>query len=161
MTTLSQERITNLVRLMAICALVFQLSFNVEALLAITLTCAGILIMVLVAGSMLRYVPATVRRFRPGTGIIPKGISTDLSTGILALLPAVSAVLTTRGNSTISWLTILLYQLTWWIATYPKTLTTTKVFFIDLVRLITGKVNKTKALAHVQSFRLFINGIKN
>jgi probable poly-beta-1,6-N-acetyl-D-glucosamine export protein len=80
---------------------------------------------------------------------------------ILPMLPAVTAILTINDASEVSWLTILLYQVAWFIAIYMMSLITVKVILYSPWRWIFGKQSKKEVLSPIQSFWLFINGVKN
>jgi probable poly-beta-1,6-N-acetyl-D-glucosamine export protein len=80
---------------------------------------------------------------------------------ILPTLPAVSAILTINEASEVSWLAILLYQIGWFIAIYTLSLVTVKVILYSQWRWILGKQGKKDIVSPLQSFWLFINGVKN
>lgn len=80
---------------------------------------------------------------------------------LLPMLPAVSAILTINEASEVSWLAILLYQIVWFVAIYSLSLITVKVILYSPWRWILGKQSKKDVLSPVQSFWLFINGVKN
>ncbi|HEY0656335.1 MAG TPA: acyltransferase [Chryseosolibacter sp.] len=80
---------------------------------------------------------------------------------LLPMLPAVSAVLTINDASEVSWLAILLYQIAWFVAIYAMSLITVKVVLYSPLRWMFGKHSKKDVLSPVQSFWLFINGVKN
>jgi probable poly-beta-1,6-N-acetyl-D-glucosamine export protein len=80
---------------------------------------------------------------------------------LLPMLPAVSAILTINQASEVSWLTILLYQTGWFIAIYSLSLITVKVILYSPWRWILGKQSRKEAISPVQSFWLFINGVRN
>lgn len=80
---------------------------------------------------------------------------------LLPMLPAVSAVLTINEASEVSWLAILLYQIAWFVAIYSMSLITVKVILYSPLRWMFGKQSKKDVLSPVQSFWLFINGVRN
>jgi probable poly-beta-1,6-N-acetyl-D-glucosamine export protein len=80
---------------------------------------------------------------------------------LLPMLPAVGAVLTINEASEVSWLAILLYQVAWFVAIYSLSLITVKVILYSPLRWVFGKQSKKDVLSPVQSFWLFINGVKN
>ncbi len=80
---------------------------------------------------------------------------------LLPMLPAVSAILTINQTSEVSWLAILLYQIGWFVAIYSMSLITVKVILYSPLSWILGKQSKKEVLSPVQSFWLFINGVRN
>jgi fucose 4-O-acetylase-like acetyltransferase len=80
---------------------------------------------------------------------------------LLPMLPAVSAVLTINETSEVSWLAILMYQIGWFVAIYSMSLITVKVILYSPLRWVFGKQGKKDVSSPVQSFWLFINGVKN
>jgi hypothetical protein len=80
---------------------------------------------------------------------------------LLPMLPAVGAVLTLNEPSEISWLSILLYQIGWFLGIYMLSLLTVKVVLYSPFRWVFGKQQGKVVLSPLASFKVFLNGVKN
>jgi probable poly-beta-1,6-N-acetyl-D-glucosamine export protein len=78
---------------------------------------------------------------------------------VLPMLPAVGAALTIDSPAEISWLTVLLYQLAWFLAIYTISIIAVKIILYSPFRWVFGK--QGKVVSPAQSFRVLVNGVKN
>lgn len=80
---------------------------------------------------------------------------------VLPMLPAVSTVLTLNEPSEIGWLSILLYQIGWFLGIYMLSLVTVKIVLYSPFRWVFGRQQGKVVMSPLASFRLFLNGVKN
>jgi probable poly-beta-1,6-N-acetyl-D-glucosamine export protein len=78
---------------------------------------------------------------------------------VLPMLPAVGAALTIDSPAEISWLTVLLYQLAWFLTIYTISIIAVKIILYSPFRWVFGK--QGKVVSPAQSFRVLVNGVKN
>ena len=79
---------------------------------------------------------------------------------ILPMLPAVSRLITIDNPSEVGWLTILVYQIGWFLAVYMISLVAVKIILYSPLRWVFGKQGKV-VVSPIQSFRLLINEVRN
>lgn len=79
---------------------------------------------------------------------------------LLPMIPAVGTLLTIDRPSEVSWLTVLLFQIGWFIGIYTISLLAVKIILYSPLRWIFGKQGKA-VVSPVQSFKVLINGVKN
>lgn len=80
---------------------------------------------------------------------------------LLPMLPAVGAALTLNDPAEVSWLSILLYQIGWFLGIYMLSLVTVKIILYSPFRWVFGKQQSKVVLSPLATFKIFLNGVKN